>query len=112
MNTLPTKILRIAKLPSNDPCRRVRRYRLATCLDLMGVRVASSKAAPGARRPAIKELSVWELTDLYEVAHRAWKTMCKRAQTFLVKNHEVSAWINSLWGHTRKLFRKMGVETT
>ena len=92
-------------------CQPVERQRLATCLDVFGVRVSSAKVKCHSKRTTrIGKLTLWQLTDLYDSAKAAFRALCWKYRPD-TGNHEIGVWLNALWAHTKKLFRRMGVET-
>jgi hypothetical protein len=64
----------------------------------------------GRNSPAIKQLPLKDLYDLYDLARKQWLTLYKTFQVQAGNNHGIGVWLNAFWGHVKKLFRRMGVE--
>lgn len=94
----------------------VERLQLSYCLRLLGVK--PDRKAYGnsllyfylTRGPKRSDLSEGRLYDLLELAHKAYKKLCKKHRTDLAENHKEAVWLNALWVHTKKLFRRRRIE--
>jgi hypothetical protein len=88
-------------------CQPIERAQLSRCLDILGVRKSVRVARSG---QPIGTLDVWQMTELYEHAKLAWRDLCKSVRPDLDNDHELAVWLNTLWNHIRKLFKRKGVE--
>ena len=95
-------------------CQPIERSKLSRCLSILGVREPKRRdefRAYKKVRPSIGKMTVWQLTDLYEAAKRAWLKLYRKYRPDLNRNHDIGVWLNLLWTHTKKLFKRKGIET-
>jgi len=101
-------------------CQPIERQKLSSCLKLLGLwpMPAWSRGfndqqrtfRRGVHSPAMNQLSLGELYDLYDLARKQWLVLYRQFQVQTGRNHGIGVWLNTFWGHIKKLFRRMGVE--
>ena len=101
-------------------CQPIERQKLSSCLKLLGLWPVPAWSRGfndqqrtfrrGTNSPAMKELSLEELYDLHDLARQHWLMLYKQFQVQTGRNHGMGVWLNTFWGHVKKLFRRLGVE--
>ena len=101
-------------------CQPIERKKLTSCLKLLGLWPIPAWSSgfngqqrtflPGRNSPNIKQLSVKDLYDLYDLARKQWLVLYKQFQVQTGQNHGIGVWLNAFWSHVKKLFGRMGVE--
>ena len=101
-------------------CQPIERKKLTSCLKLLGLWPIPAWSGGfneqqrtfrrGRNSPAIKQLPLKDLYDLYDLARKQWLVLYKTFQVQAGNNHGIGVWLNAFWGHVKKLFRRMGVE--
>ena len=101
-------------------CQPIERKKLTSCLKLLGLWPIPAWSRgfngyqrtfrPGPNSPSMAMLSLKDLYDLHDLARIQWLVLYKRYQIQTGENHGIGVWLNALWIHVKKLFRRMGVE--
>ena len=101
-------------------CQPIERKKLTSCLKLLGLWPIPAWSRgfngyqrtfrPGPNSPSMAMLSLKDLYDLHDLARIQWLVLYKRYQIQTGENHGIGVWLNALWIHVKKLFRRIGVE--
>src|SRR5208283_2477319 len=101
-------------------CQPIERKKLTSCLKLLGLWPipAWSSGFNGQQRtflrgrhsPTMKQLSLENLYDLYDLARKRWLVLYKNFQVQTGENHGIGVWLNAFWVHVKRIFGRMGVE--
>ena len=101
-------------------CQPIERKKLSSCLKLLGLwpipawsggfNGSQQTFRRGRNSPTMKQLSLKDLYDLYDLARRQWLVLYREFQVQAGKNHGIGVWLNAFWCHVKKLFGRMGVE--
>jgi hypothetical protein len=101
-------------------CQPIERKKLTSCLKLLGLWPIPAWSGGfnekqrtflrGRNSPTIKQLSLKDLYDLYDLARKQWLVLYKQFQVQTGRNHGIGVWLNAFWVHVKELFRRMGVE--